>query len=89
MTRVRLKAVVSLRLYGLMDRHAGKVFPQILASRFVRDLQESFGRGRFVAIVHSPNERYVLVHGDAYDPECPRATLRPSGRVPNVKGITQ
>ena len=42
-----------------------------------------------VAIVHSPNERYVLVHGDAYDPECPRTTHRPSRRVPNVKGITQ
>jgi hypothetical protein len=34
---IRLKAAVSMRLYGLMDRHAGKVFPQILVSRFVRD----------------------------------------------------
>ena len=71
---VRLKAAVSVRLYGLMNRHAGKVFPQISASRFVRDLEESFGRRRFVAIIHSPNERYVLVHGDAYDPKCPSDT---------------
>ena len=32
------EAAASVRLYGLMDRHAGKVFPQILASPFVRDL---------------------------------------------------
>ena len=47
---------------------------------FVRDLQHCFGRGRFVAIVHSPNEGYMLVHGHAYDPEGSRATdmdLRP------------
>ena len=34
----RRKAAVSVRLYGLMDRHAGKVFPQILASPSVCDL---------------------------------------------------
>ncbi|MGB6818112.1 MAG: hypothetical protein WBE29_14300, partial [Pseudolabrys sp.] len=39
-----------------------EVFLQILASLFVRDLEHSFGRGYIVAIVYSPNERYVLVH---------------------------
>ncbi|MGB7781326.1 MAG: hypothetical protein WCF86_07395, partial [Pseudolabrys sp.] len=39
-----------------------EVFLQILASLFVRDLEHFFARGYIVAIVYSPNERYVLVH---------------------------
>ena len=38
MTECPLKSSRKRRLYGLMDRYGGKVFPQILASPFVRDL---------------------------------------------------
>ena len=46
-----------------------EVFLQISASLFVRDLEHFFGRGYLVAIVYSPNEGYVLVHGHCSDPK--------------------
>jgi hypothetical protein len=45
----------------LPNTRPGKVLLQDLAGFFVRDLWRLW-RGRFVEIVHAPNEREMMVH---------------------------
>ena len=61
-----------------------EVFLQILASLFVRDLEHFLGRGYLVAIVYSPNERYVLVHGHCSDPKSLCGALQ-AQRMPSAE----
>ena len=53
----------------------------------MRDLEHFFGRGYLVAIVYSPSERYVLVHGHCSDPKSLCVT-QGIARVPPVTGVT-
>src|SRR5262245_44461226 len=43
------------------------IFLQNLAGFFVNDIERLFRCARFVAIVHSPDERQVFVHGRVSD----------------------
>src|SRR5262245_5081285 len=57
------------------------VLLRILTSRFVRDLQGCVRGGRFVAIVRSPNVRYVLIHCRGSNPVMSNDRTSPTIRL--------
>ena len=55
---------------------------------FVNDLWRCFRCARVVAIVHSPNERYVFVHGRISDGCTFTSETYDLTRIPRVTGVT-